>query len=86
MNQNCDDIKTRIQDWAETTFPQIKKQGLGDSDSLLDTGIIDSLGTLEVVQFLEEEFRIHVADEEMLAENFDSIDSISLYVRQKLPR
>ena len=56
-----------------------------DSDaSLLEAGIIDSTGVLELVCFLETTFGIEVADEDMLPENLDSIRAITGYVSRKL--
>ena len=52
--------------------------------SLLDAGIIDSTGVLELVSFLETTFGIEVQDEEMLPENLDSIRAITGYVSRKL--
>lgn len=57
---------------------------LGDEDSLLDHGVIDSTGVLEVVEFVESEFGIRVADEEMLPENFDSIARIAAFVERRI--
>ena len=52
--------------------------------SLLDAGIIDSTGVLELVCFLETTFGIEVGDDEMLPENLDSIRAIAAYVDRKL--
>ena len=52
--------------------------------SLLDAGIIDSTGVLELVSFLETTFGIAVHDDEMLPENLDSIRAITSYVSRKL--
>ena len=52
--------------------------------SLLDAGIIDSTGVLELVSFLETTFGIEVQDDEMLPENLDSIRAITCYVSRKL--
>jgi len=52
--------------------------------SLLDAGIIDSTGVLELVSFLETTFGIAVHDDEMLPENLDSIRAITSYVGRKL--
>lgn len=57
-----------------------------DEDSLLEQGIIDSTGVLELVAFLSETFEIQVADDELVADNFDSITKLSAYVRSKLAR
>lgn len=57
---------------------------IAHEQSLLDAGIIDSTGVLELVCFLETTFGIEVQDDEMLPENLDSIRSISSYVDRKL--
>jgi len=51
--------------------------------SLLDQGLIDSTGILELVYFVEETFGIKIADKEMVPENFDSVDNIARFVQQK---
>jgi acyl carrier protein len=51
--------------------------------SLLDQGIIDSTGVLEVIGFIEETFGITVEDSELLPENLDSIQGIAQYVVRK---
>ncbi|HSH74648.1 MAG TPA: acyl carrier protein [Longimicrobiales bacterium] len=58
---------------------------LGDSDSLMLRGIIDSTGALEVILFLEESYGITVDEEEMIPENLDSVDQIVAYVGRKRP-
>jgi acyl carrier protein len=56
---------------------------LASSDSLLGKGIIDSTGILEVIHFLDDEFAIKVADEEMVPENLDSVNNIVAFVARK---
>lgn len=76
-------VKTqdRIRDFVVGNF--FVSTPLSDDESLLDQGIIDSTGVLEVVAFIETEFGITVRDEEMLPENLDSIAKIAAYVRRK---
>ena len=57
---------------------------ISDDASLLEAGVIDSTGVLELVAFLETNFSIEVADDEMLPENLDSIRAIGRYVQRKL--
>jgi acyl carrier protein len=57
---------------------------LSDTDSLLEAGLIDSTGVLELVGYLESEFRIAVADAEIVPENLDSIRTITAYIGGKL--
>lgn len=56
---------------------------LSDSDSLLDKGIIDSTGVLELVGFLEENYKFSVEDEELVPENLDSLDNLVKYIEKK---
>ena len=52
-------------------------------ESLIDSGIIDSTGILELVMFLEERFSINVDDEELIPENLDSINNIVSFLKNK---
>jgi acyl carrier protein len=56
---------------------------IGDADSLLDAGLIDSTGVLELVAFLEGEFGLRMADADIVPENLDSIRTIVAYVEAK---
>ena len=58
--------------------------GIGADASLLEAGIIDSTGVLELICFLESTYDIQVADEEMLPENLDSVRAITSYVSRKV--
>jgi acyl carrier protein len=57
--------------------------GLEDTDSLLDKGIIDSTGVLELVSHLEETYSIQVEDEELIPDNLDSIVAVTNYIQRK---
>jgi acyl carrier protein len=56
---------------------------LGDGDSLLDNGVIDSTGVLELVSYIEKNCGIRVEDEELLPENLDSIANVCAYILRK---
>lgn len=56
---------------------------LGEDESLLQKGLIDSTGILEVVSFIEEKFGITVQDDELVPDNLDSIGAIANYVMRK---
>ena len=56
---------------------------LQDTDSLLEKGIIDSTGVLELVSHLEETYGFKVDDEELIPENLDSIAFVTDYVLRK---
>ena len=60
--------------------------GLKNSDSLRKHGIIDEMGILQLVDFLEEKYGIKVPDEMLTSARMDSIDSVSVFVQQRLNR
>ncbi len=55
-----------------------------DDASFLEQGIIDSLGILQLVEFVQTDFRITVGQEEIVPDNFDSIRKLADFVRRKL--
>jgi Acyl carrier protein len=57
---------------------------LGDEDSFIEAGILDSIGVLHVILFLEENYHIKLTDDEIVAENLDSIHNLKKFVDQKL--
>lgn len=85
MNMETE-IKTVIVNFIRENF-LFEDNGiaLDENGSLLESGVIDSTGILEIVQFLEETYGIQVEDEEITPENLDSIANISHFVFQKMP-
>jgi acyl carrier protein len=56
---------------------------LKDDDSLLERGVMDSTGVLELVAFLEETFGVKLSDDELVPENLDSVRQIVAFVQRK---
>lgn len=54
-----------------------------DNTSFLDNGIVDSINVMELVMFVEETFHIKVKDEEIVPDNFDSVECLAHYVNSK---
>lgn len=75
--------KERVRQFILKNFYVADAGTLADEASLLDQGIIDSTGVLEVIAFIEDEFSVKVEDEEMLPENLDSIKRIVEFVARK---
>ncbi len=57
--------------------------GLKSGDSFLQRNLMDSTGVLELVAWLEESYKIQVADQELVPDNLDSIDKIAAFVKKK---
>lgn len=75
--------KTQIQNFITERFLLGNAAGLTASQSLLDTGVMDSTGVMELVLFLEETYGCRIADTELTPENLDSIDKIAAFVGRK---
>lgn len=60
-----------------------EQTALANGESLLERGIIDSTGVMELVAFIEKQFSVSVSDEELLPENLDSVDQIVGFVSRK---
>jgi acyl carrier protein len=76
-------IKDQVRQFVTSNFYVADPSSLDDNASLLDRGVIDSTGVLEVIFFIEENFGIKVEDSEMLPDNLDSIDRIASFVARK---
>jgi acyl carrier protein len=76
-------IEIQIKSFLVEHFPSARKKELGSREALLENGIVDSLGILDLVAFIEGTFAIAVADEDLIPDNFNSIEKISLFVESK---
>jgi acyl carrier protein len=76
-------MRETVRKFIHENFILDEEDHLRDEDSLLEKGVIDSTGVLELVAFIEEKYGITVEDEELIPENLDSIRSIAEFIRQK---
>ena len=75
-------MKEQIRNFVcKTTFSDPLK--IKDSTLLFDEGIFDSMGLLNLISFIEQNFSIKVTDSELDAANFGSIDAIASYLERK---
>ncbi len=65
-------------------FPAARKRNIDNKTPLLEAGIVDSMGVLDVVAFLEQAFKIAISDEELTPENFADIDNMASFVQGKM--
>lgn len=76
--------RQRIKHYLLENFLFSNDEGaLGDQDSLIKGGILDSTGIHELILFIEEAFQVSVVPEEMVPANFDSIEAIDGFVARK---
>jgi len=74
----------QIRSFLVSNFYVSDVKTLMNDTSLLDQGIVDSTGVLEIIGFIEETFGITVEDSELLPENLDSIQGIEQYIIRKM--
>lgn len=79
MNNYAPQIKAFI---IENFLFNAEGSSLGDDESFLESGIIDSTGILEVVAWIEETFGIRVPDSDLLPENFDTVQRLATYLEK----
>jgi len=78
------DPKTTIRNFIRTELVSgAAGPDIGDHDSLIDAGIIDSLGIQKLLAFLESHFSIKLRDEDIVPENFDTVETIARLVQGK---
>jgi acyl carrier protein len=79
------DIESQIRQYIVDNFLfREDRASLSETESLLEAGLIDSTGVLELVAFIEARFGIRVADADIIPENLDSLKAIVAYVEAKL--
>lgn len=79
------DVLTSLRPYIKENF--LASQGIEsieDDGQLLETGIVDSMGILQLVTFLESQFGIGVDDAEIVPKNFESTTAIAAFVARKL--
>jgi acyl carrier protein len=80
----ADTIQDQLRGFIVKSFPLARKRNVGVDDLLLEEGIIDSLGVLELVGYIETQFKLAVSDDDLFPENFRTIGSLTAFVERKL--
>jgi acyl carrier protein len=85
MSTSNEPIEQRIRDFIAGHL-LFSGEGFMYSDdaSLIEEGIIDSLGVMELVEFAQPTFGIAIDQQEVIPDNFDSVSKLAAFVRRKL--
>ena len=79
------DLISEIKDYiCGTMLIGLSDQSIEPDESLVQRGVVDSTGVLELVEFLQSRYGIVVKDDEITTDNLDSLNSIAGYVQRKL--
>jgi acyl carrier protein len=81
---NTTDLTLEIYKFIVDNFMFGQADGLGYDESLLQRGVIDSTGVLELLAYLEENFKITVNDDEVIPANFETVSGLAIFVQSKL--
>tara|TARA_R110002049_G_scaffold299634_1_gene489960 strand:+ start:3694 stop:3942 length:249 start_codon:yes stop_codon:yes gene_type:complete len=77
------ETKSKIKDYIINATLSDNKT-ISDDTLIFETGLLDSMGLLFLIEFLKEEFNVVVNDDELLPENFESVNSIIKFIEGKL--
>ena len=80
---NRQNIEQAVHEFIYRQFPLARRKQIDHDTSLLESGIVDSLGILDIVNFIETEFATTLTDEELLSGHFDSIRALSTFIQRK---
>jgi acyl carrier protein len=77
------DVSSKVREFIRGSF---LVDEFKDDDSFLANGLIDSLGMMQLVSFVESEFKLSVKDTDLVPENFDSVANIAAFVARSQTR
>ncbi len=84
-NVTTEGIKSTLKDFLVSNFlPSAGVDTINDTDSFMEEGIVDSTGVLELLEFIEDKFSIQVEDGEIIPDNLDSLNNLTVYIHRKL--
>jgi acyl carrier protein len=79
-------IQQELHSFIVETFAVGGDKAIGVDESLIQSGVVDSTGLLELVYFVESRYALHVPDQDLLPENFETIANISAYIAARMAR
>ncbi len=79
-------VKSAVRTFLLDNFAMGGDVSIGDDTSFTEEHILDSTGFIELITFIEENFDVKVSDEEMLPQNFDTLNNIESYLAHKRER
>jgi len=84
MNEVAVNTETLLRNYILENYLFTDDQSkLNNTDSFLDSGILDSMGILELIYFMDEELSIKVLPDEMIPSNLDSINNLLAFIERK---
>ena len=77
------DYKESLKQYIQEEFVRKRGGEIKEDEDLLSSGVIDSLGILQLVSFMEEQFAMEIPSEDVVYENFNSIETMLSYLSSR---
>lgn len=85
MNERTDDVRSAVKEYIlEEFLPGESPESLTTDTPLISGGILDSIATIRLVDFLEQQYGVGFDAHEISADHFDTLDQIAAIVVSKL--
>ncbi len=84
MHQPRQNIREAVTGFIRTHFTRARTDTFSPHAKLLEEGIVDSMGLLDIIGFLENSFGIRVTEDDLVTDNFGSVDALVGYVERQL--
>lgn len=78
------EVSKQIKEFIIENFLFGESNHFDESTDLFEKGILDSTGIIELVSFIEKTFNISIEDEELVVDNFSSLNHITKYLQSKV--
>jgi acyl carrier protein len=77
------DITSQLSMFIANTILKQPKRSIGDSESLLSTGLIDSFSLMDLALFVEDTFGVRIEDTELNADTFDNLTQLTSLIESR---
>ena len=78
------DVQSTLKEYIVTVFMHERNQSVLDSDTpLIEDGIIDSMGLMQLVHFIEDTFAIEIVEEDLDIDNFKTVNTLTAFINNK---
>jgi acyl carrier protein len=84
MSEQARNTADTIMEFIRSHYARARTDSFTPHANLLESGIVDSMGLLDVIAFLEHTFNIRVAEEDLVAENFGTAAALAAYVERQV--
>lgn len=77
------DITSQLSTFIATTILKQPNRSIGDSESLISTGLIDSFNLMDLALFVEDTFGVRIEDTELNANTFDNLTQLTSLIESR---